>query len=264
MTKVYNSIGKSYDSTRKADPKILAGLISHLACEPHDKKILEVGCGSGNYTVALHHHGFQMTGLDISEEMLGKARQKAQQVKWLLGNAEELPFADKEFDGVVSVLATHHMQDLDAVFRHMIRVVKPGKRLVLFTSSPEQMRNFWLTHYLPEVVEITAKQMLNFQVLKGKLEGQGFTKIERSNFVVDDSLQDFFLHCGKYRPELYLDPVVRAGISSFALCEDHEALKRGMKKLEDDIRSGEVQNTIKKHDDSQGDFMFVTATKPVA
>lgn len=81
---------------------------------------------------------------------------------------------------------------------------------------------------------------------------------------MDNRLQDFFLHCGKYRPELYLDPVVRDGISSFALFRDTTALASGLARLEQDIRSGAVHDVIRRYEAENrlhGDFMTVSARK---
>ncbi len=66
---------------------------------------------------------------------------------------------------------------------------------------------------------------------------------------MSNNLQDLFLQSRKYRPELYLDPIVRARISSFAkLCESEE-LNSGLEKLERDIES------------ALGDYLFVVARK---
>lgn len=256
----YDAIGRSYDETRKADAKILAGIVKHLAL-PRGARLLDVGCGSGNYTIALAEAGFAIEGVDISETMLAHARSKRSDLTWHQGDARKLPFPDASFDGVVSVLATHHMDDLDAALRHMARVVKPGGPLVLFTSTPSQMRAFWLNHYLPSVVHISEVAMTEYDVLAKKLEGAGFTNVVKDLFFVDNSLEDWFLQCGKYRPEVYLDPIVRASISTFALHPDDERLARGLAALEKDIQSGAVKDVIQRYENDGGDFMWVAARR---
>ena len=54
---IYNTIGKTYDTTRKADPEI-AQKITRLLCVEPQKTYLDIGCGSGNYTGALNRLGF--------------------------------------------------------------------------------------------------------------------------------------------------------------------------------------------------------------
>jgi hypothetical protein len=133
---------------------------------------------------------------------------------------------------------------------------------VLFTSTPEQMRAFWLNHYLPSVVSVTERAMLGYEALAALLTAAGLADIRHTTFSVDGSLEDWFLQCGKYRPELYLDPVVRAGISTFALSEGSPALQPGLQALAADIGSGAIVQIIERHESDGGDFMFVAAHKP--
>ena len=70
---VYNKIGKSYDITRKPDAQIIKTLLRLL--QPQNQgRYLDLGCGSGNYTDALNKHGLAIEGVDVSEEMISKAR----------------------------------------------------------------------------------------------------------------------------------------------------------------------------------------------
>jgi ubiquinone/menaquinone biosynthesis C-methylase UbiE len=257
---VYDSIGRSYDETRKADALILRRILAYLDL-PRGARVLDVGCGSGNYTIALDDAGFAIEGVDISETMLAWARKKRPSLTWHQGDARKLTFASESFDGVVSVLATHHMDDLDAALREMARVVKHGGPLVLFTSTPAQMRAFWLNHYLPSVVQISEHAMTEYDVLEKKLVAAGFTGVKKELFFVTNELEDWFLQCGKYRPEVYLDPVVRASISTFALHKDPEALARGLAALEADIKSEKVKDVIANYENDGGDFMWVAARR---
>lgn len=258
---IYDSIGKTYDSTRTADTRILDQLVALLHLPP-GSRVLDVGCGSGNYTIPLFDRGFAVEGVDISPQMLSKARAKGPRVTWHQGDARALPFGDAQFDAVVSILATHHIEDLERSFGQMARVLKTGGRLVLFTSTPDQMRAFWLNHYMPTVVALTVAMMTDFEVLQTWLQELGFSTVHQQLFFVDNTLQDWFLQCGKYRPEVYLDPIVRAGISTFALCTDTAGLERGLALLEADIQSGAVAEVIERYERRDiGDFMFVYADK---
>lgn len=70
---IYNKIGKTYDMTRHADTGIVNKLMTLLDAKPRGR-YLDIACGSGNYTHALTEHGLEMDGIDISKEMLNKAR----------------------------------------------------------------------------------------------------------------------------------------------------------------------------------------------
>ncbi len=263
MTAIYNSIGKAYDTTRSADPRVLKALLKHLACSK-DQSVLDVGCGSGNYTIAIHDQGFNIQGLDVSEEMLSHARKKAPKIEWNVSDAHTLPFPKAVLNRVVSVLATHHMKNLDQVLGEIFRILKPGGRFVLFTSSPEQMQTWWLNHYVPGVVELTASSMLSFGQLALKLGRIGFKNVAREAYWVDKDTRDGFIQGGQWRPEQFLDPMVRAGISSFALYSDQEALARGLEKLKADIDSGEIEKVIGRHMAAyrkSGDYQFIWADR---
>lgn len=96
---VYDQIGSSYDETRSADSVIVKTICKLLSANPNSH-YLDIRCGSGNYTVALSQLGYQMTGIDISEEMLSKARKKSHSITWVNGNAKKLQFRDNEFEGI--------------------------------------------------------------------------------------------------------------------------------------------------------------------
>lgn len=70
------------------------------------KKALDVGTGTGQFAVYLANKGFEVTGVDLSEEMIATARQNAAQeglpIRFQTGDAEHLDFADESFDVVVS------------------------------------------------------------------------------------------------------------------------------------------------------------------
>jgi ubiquinone/menaquinone biosynthesis C-methylase UbiE len=101
-----------------------------LLPEVEGRRVLEVGCGTGNITLALAQQGAQMAGLDASLPMLGRAKAKAGlkglAISWILGDATCLPFAAETFDGVVSILALDFMADREKALQEMVRVLRPG------------------------------------------------------------------------------------------------------------------------------------------
>lgn len=256
---VYNSIGKTYDTTRKPDKEIVEQLLQLLNSQP-GKKFLDIGCGSGNYTGALATKGLDIEGIDISDEMLNKAIRKYPSIKFSQGDAKNLPFQEDSFDGATCILATHHIHDNQKLFQEVFRVLKKGN-FVIFTATPEQMKGYWLCHYFPKMMEDALKKMANYNDIKKDLEQAGFKKIQANRFFVTENTQDLFLHSGKYRPEFYLDPKVRDGISSFQLSANQTELDNGLKNLADDIESGKIKNIIEKYESDIGDYLFVIGQK---
>lgn len=256
---LYDVIGKEYDTTRKADPQITVRLSNHLQVI-NKSPILDVACGTGNYTVALSELGFNMTGVDISDEMLSKASQKSSQVIWDKADVLNLPYEDGTFFGATCILAIHHFANLYAPFRETYRILKKG-RFVIFTSSPEQMECYWLREYFPKAMMDSCTQMPRASHVVDVLRQAGFTGIGIETFLVQPDLQDFFLYSGKYEPQMYLNPAVRAGISTFAKLASKEEVEFGCSKLKADIESGRITEVTNRYSSDLGDYMFIVAEK---
>ena len=79
--------------------------------------------------------------------------------------------------------------------------------------------------------------------------------------MVRADLRDWFLLCGKNRPELYLDPNVRAGISMFAAARDQSEIERGVEKLRKDIVSGRIAEVQRTYAWDGGDYTFTVAVR---
>ncbi len=259
MSELYDQIGKTYDITRRADPEIVQRLKHHLQTRGGDE-ILDVACGTGNYTVALSQLGLKMTGVDISNEMLTKARQKSDGIDWVKADTSCLPYEDCTFQGATCILAIHHFSDLLAPFREVYRVLNDG-RFVVFTASSEQMRNYWLNAYFPNAMEASINQMPSMDNVIQSLQQADFSIVGVESFLVEPNLQDFFLYRGKFEPQMYLDSTVRNGISTFANLATIEEIELGCSKLRKDIESGAIQDVVQKYTSISGDYMYVVAQK---
>jgi SAM-dependent methyltransferase len=91
--------------------------------------VLELGCGTGEYTALLAGSGATVAALDLSTELIEVARQRCLPlgVQFLRGDAERLPFPDGRFDAVVGNAVLHHLR-LEAALREIRRVLRPGGR----------------------------------------------------------------------------------------------------------------------------------------
>jgi SAM-dependent methyltransferase len=244
--------------SRSADPCLAPRLTQLIGCQPAGA-YLDLGCGTGNYTRALAAGGGHWTGLDISAVMLSQAREHHSQVRWVLGDASHLPFADGSFDGVVCTLAIHHFPELQQPSSEVRRVLQGGS-FVVFTSLAEQMRGYWLWHYFSKMMERSTLRMPSQTTIIDALKAAGFSSASVETYWVLDSLQDLFLYSGKSRPLLYLDPAVRANISSFANLCDADELSRGTGALARDIRSGFFNAVAAQFSSDAGDYAFIVAT----
>lgn len=97
--------------------------------------VLDVGCGTGNYTIELVKRGVDAIGIDSSEEMVAYARIKAKnaniETSFHTSDAMNLPFPDSTFDMVISNGLLCFLKEPEKALMEMRRVLKPGGRLVV-------------------------------------------------------------------------------------------------------------------------------------
>jgi ubiquinone/menaquinone biosynthesis C-methylase UbiE len=112
--------------------RICALVRRHLPCEA----FLDAGCGDGRYLAALDAElPERVAGVDISERILDTARARVPRADFRQANLESLPFADGEFDLVLSSQVIEHVVDAAAALRELVRVLQPGGTLVLSTDN---------------------------------------------------------------------------------------------------------------------------------
>ena len=109
-----------------------------------DFKVLEIGCATG-YTSCMiaEQFGCQVTGIDISEILVGKAKERADRhgltnARFQVADAKSLPFDDNSFDAVFAVALTGLLPEKENAYKEFERVVKPGgiiSTLDLFAKS---------------------------------------------------------------------------------------------------------------------------------
>src|ERR1700681_279677 len=119
-------------------------------------RVLDVACGTGVVSVTAARLGARITGLDLTAELLERARENARiagvEIDWHEGDVEKLPFGDAAFDFVVSQFGHIFAPRPEVAIGEMLRVLKPGGTIAFSTWPPELFvgRMFALTaSYLP-------------------------------------------------------------------------------------------------------------------
>ncbi|MCR4659442.1 MAG: bifunctional demethylmenaquinone methyltransferase/2-methoxy-6-polyprenyl-1,4-benzoquinol methylase UbiE [Bacteroidales bacterium] len=126
--------------------------------------ILDVACGTGDMAIALAQKGHRVTGIDLSEEMLAIARQKAAKanIGFIKGDAERLPFDEGSFNAVCCAFGIRNFVDLERGLAEMSRVLEPGGQLAVLELSiptcglPLAIYRLYTLHLIPLLGQIVA------------------------------------------------------------------------------------------------------------
>ena len=97
-------------------------------------KLLDLGCGTGAYAAALAELGWTVTGVDVSDDMLRRARER--EVSVVRSDATGLPFEDASFDAAVSIFTHSDFDDFPAAVCEVARVLKDGAPFVYVGVHP--------------------------------------------------------------------------------------------------------------------------------
>src|SRR6266536_1890492 len=155
MNAYYQTIASEYARQRRVHPEVLRCLIS-TGKLGSASSLLEVGCGTGNYLVALDEViGCDCWGVDPSEAMLVEARKRSTKAKLFCVRAEHMGLPADQFDRVFAVDVVHHIVDRSRAFRECRRALRAGGRVCLVTESPSMIhRREPHATYFPEAVPI--------------------------------------------------------------------------------------------------------------
>ena len=221
-SQLYDTIGATYATTRRTEPRIAAQVWAALG---DARTVLNVGAGTGSYEPSDR----DVTAVEPSAVM--RAQRPADAAPCVAASADRLPFDDRSFDAAMAFATIHHWPDAIAGLLEMRRV---ARRVVVFThdtSDTGWLRRFWLTRdYLPEVADfLVGRPSLT------ELANAIGARVEP--VLIPWDCADGFFEAYWRRPEAYLDERVRRGVSVWTRVGP-EAEQRAVRSLRDDLASG--------------------------
>jgi SAM-dependent methyltransferase len=221
ITGTYDQIGRTYTATRQTDPTIAAAIYAALG---DARTVVNVGAGTGSYEPTDRW----VLAVEPSETMIRQRPPGAAPV--VRATAEVLPLADDTVDAAMALLTVHHSSDWRAGLAELRRVARD--RVVLWVFQPHV--DFWLTQdYVPEIVAMERDRCPRVDELLAALGPDA----DARPLPIPRECQDGILAAFYARPETYLDPAVRAGMSGFALLPP-AIVAAAMDRLAADLRSG--------------------------
>ena len=129
----------AYENAEGDDPRQFA---VEAVAQARPRRVLEVGGGEGELAERLQNElGVEVVGIDQSERMVELQRSKGIDAR--VGDVQELPFADGEFDVAVAAWMLYHVPDLDRGVGELARVLRPGGTLVAVTNAVDHLQELW-------------------------------------------------------------------------------------------------------------------------
>ncbi len=158
--------------------------------------VLDVACGTGDFSIEALKHGVKrVIGVDISENMLTVAREKAiarklsDRLDFQSGDSENLSFATDTFDAVTVAFGVRNFEHLELGLKEMCRVLKPGGKVVILEfSTPmhfpmKQIYSFYFKWILPVIGGMISGNRKAYEYLPASVfafpQGEDFLNIMR-------------------------------------------------------------------------------------
>lgn len=270
----YSKTSVSYDTTRPPQGlEIIREVLSTNTVPLEAQRLLDAGCGTGQYTAALIDDVAQVTAIDLNEAMLGAAKEKLRgetgsgRLVFHQASLEALPIDSQSVDAIMVNQVLHHVPDdpekhwpgHQRVFAEFARVLKPKGMIVINSCSHAQLRSgFWFYQLIPNAIEHICRRTCDPTVIAELLQATGFSQTKHTvdaEIVMQDA--------SYFSAEGVFDPNWRNGDSIWALASPDE-LKTALKEAARLAEAGELDPFMRHHDakrQSVGQLTFSSAQK---
>ncbi|MEM9215190.1 MAG: class I SAM-dependent methyltransferase [Cyanobacteria bacterium P01_F01_bin.150] len=218
---VYDTIGEKYRNHRIPDPRIAEQITAALG---NAQTICNIGAGAGSYEPTDRN----LVAVEPSQKMID---QRCSPYPVIQATAEELPFADNQFDVAMALLTIHHWTNPMKGLQEMRRV---SRKQIVFAFDSNMTDSLWLVRdYLPEIKGLEPQRGISLQAIAEAIACSIVTPVP-----IPWDCSDGFQAAYWRRPEEYLKPAVRASISSMAQLPERN-VSRAMAQLAQDLQTGE-------------------------
>ena len=157
--------------------------------------------------------------------MLERAQTKLPDVDLSLGNADQIPHEDGQFDLVVCRYAFHHFENKPGVLDEIVRVLRNGGVFIMRNICPEKMSRWWIYHYFPETVLADKGRFWDAEKIFAALDERGF-----------DARLEITLYIKRFGYEDLLEEAENRDASQLTMIND-EAYRAGLARMRENRRS---------------------------
>jgi demethylmenaquinone methyltransferase/2-methoxy-6-polyprenyl-1,4-benzoquinol methylase len=166
VASMFDAVAPRYDLTNDVlslgqDRAWRRATIAAVGARP-GQQVLDLAAGTGTSSEPLADAGVRVVACDLSTGMLAVGKRRRPDLAFVAGDATALPFADQSFDAVTISFGLRNVVDVDGALAEMLRVTRPGGRLVIceFSHPPQapfrQVYDLYLTRLLPLVAKTVA------------------------------------------------------------------------------------------------------------
>jgi ubiquinone/menaquinone biosynthesis C-methylase UbiE len=142
-----------------------------------ERRVLEVGCGTGHWLAFLERHGYSVSGMDPSLQMLKKAMDHLMSKDLKQGYAEEIPWEDDSFNQLFCVNAVHHFENKSRFVSEAWRVLRTDGSLLIVGLDPHKGRDQWFVYdYFDGTRELDLRRYLPSLEIEKLMKEAGFSR----------------------------------------------------------------------------------------
>ena len=193
----YNIWATQYDTNKNKTRDLEAKALRHELAQISFNRCLEIGCGTGKNTDWLIQKAGQVTAVDLSEEMLARAKEKVNSGKVTFMQADitkDWQFGEEQYDLVSFSLVLEHIANLDFIFAQVAKVLKPGGHVYIgelhpfkqyagtkarFDTEAGRTELECFTHHISEFVQAAREHQLTLLNLNEYFDDEDQTKLPR-------------------------------------------------------------------------------------